>query len=151
MVTLTSSLVVALIINPALAAIFARVKGQRPLQAVDEKSAAETVATGEQPVAVNGRLLTGYVGLLESGLAHRGVVLISSFVLLVILIQVWLLAVGLEKPVEFFPKIDPKSLYVNVEPPEGADLDYIDLIVKKVEMGVNGAILQNPELPRKSL
>ncbi len=147
-VTLTSSLFVALVINPALAALFARVKGQRPLQAVDKKSAAETVATGEEPVAVKGRLLTGYVGLLKSGLAHRGVVLISSFVLLVIFIQVWLLAVGLEKPVEFFPKIDPKSLYVNVEPPEGADLEYIDRIVKKVEMGVNGAILQNPELPQ---
>ena len=41
---------------------------------------------------------------------------------LVLLIQVWMLVVGLERPVEFFPAIDPKSVYINVDPPEGADL-----------------------------
>jgi multidrug efflux pump subunit AcrB len=146
-VTLASSLFVALVINPALAALFSRVKHDRLRPMIKKKSAEEAAATGEQPVAVEGRLLTGYVRLLQNCLAHRGVVLISSFALLVIFVQIWLLMVGLEKPVEFFPKIDPKSMYVNVEPPEGADLRYIDRIIKKVEMGVNGAVLRDPELP----
>lgn len=147
LVTLASSLFVALVINPALAAIFTRVKYPQPLAAAEGKSAEQSAAAGEQPVVIKGRLLTAYVSLLQSGLSHSGVVLVSAFALLVIFIQTWLLVVGLEKPVEFFPKIDPKSIYVNIDPPEGADLDYIDRIVKKVEMGVNGAILGNRELP----
>lgn len=146
-VTLSSSLFVALVINPALAALFARVKSGRRLQIDNQKTAEEAAAGGEQPVAVEGHLLTSYVRLLQNCLSHRGVVLVSSFALLVIFIQIWLLMVGLERPVEFFPKIDPKSMYVNIDPPEGADLGYIDRIVKKVEMGINGAILQDPELP----
>ena len=36
--------------------------------------------------------------------------------------RIWLLAVGLRTPVEFFPNIDPKNVYVNVDPAEGTDL-----------------------------
>jgi hypothetical protein len=43
-----------------------------------------------------------------------------------------------EKPVEFFPKIDPKSIFVNIDPPEGSDLDYVDKIARQVEMAVSG-------------
>ncbi len=53
--------------------------------------------------------------------------------------QGWLLVVGLEKPVEFFPEIDPKGLYVNVDVPEGADLDYIDKIINRVEFALAGS------------
>jgi multidrug efflux pump subunit AcrB len=52
--------------------------------------------------------------------------------------QGWLLVVGLEKPVEFFPEIDPKGMYVNVDVPEGADLDYIDTIIQRVEKSIAG-------------
>jgi multidrug efflux pump subunit AcrB len=58
---------------------------------------------------------------------------------LILLFQGWLLAVGLEKPVEFFPDLDPKSIYVNVEPPEGADLEYTDRLIKRVEVAITGA------------
>jgi multidrug efflux pump subunit AcrB len=54
------------------------------------------------------------------------------------MVQGWLLVVGLEKPVEFFPEIDPKGMYVNVDVPEGADLDYIDTIIQRVEKGIAG-------------
>ena len=30
---------------------------------------------------------------------------------------------------EFFPNIEPKAMYVNLDTPEGADLDYVDYIV----------------------
>jgi len=38
----------------------------------------------------------------------------------------------------FFPPIDPGSAYINIDPPEGADLDYIDRTVKKVEIAITG-------------
>jgi multidrug efflux pump subunit AcrB len=49
-----------------------------------------------------------------------------------------MLAVGIEKPVEFFPDIQPKSMYVNLDVPEGADIDYIDRIMRRIEMAVAG-------------
>jgi len=57
---------------------------------------------------------------------------------LIILVQVWLLKIGIEKPVEFFPPIDPGSAYININPPEGADLDFIDRTIKKIEIAISG-------------
>ena len=145
-VTLTSSLFVALVINPALAAIFMRLK-RKKRGAGEPPVPTKSTDFGEQPVAIKGVLLTFYTRLLNTALQHRLLVLGTSFAVLVVLFQVWLLVVGLEKPVEFFPKIDPKSMYVNIDPPEGADLEYIDRIAKKVEMAVNGAILEDDSLP----
>ncbi|MBF0232586.1 MAG: efflux RND transporter permease subunit, partial [Desulfamplus sp.] len=42
------------------------------------------------------------------------------------------------KPVEFFPEIEPKGMYVNIDVPEGADIDYIDRIIKRVEVELSG-------------
>ncbi len=144
-ITLSSSLFVALVINPALTAIFMRLKdkngrGHRP------KTAEEIAAYGEKPAEIKGLILTFYSRLLDKALQHRWVVLLASFALLILFFQVWLLMVGLEKPVEFFPDIDPRSIYVNIEPPEGADLDYIDRIVRKVEMAVTGTLRENEVL-----
>ncbi|WP_413837600.1 efflux RND transporter permease subunit, partial [Desulfobacula sp.] len=76
--------------------------------------------------------------LLNSALNHKITVLVGSFVVLILLIQIWFLKIGIEKPLEFFPSIDPISVYVNIDPPEGADLNYIDRIVKKVEIAITG-------------
>ncbi len=138
-VTLSSSLFVAMVINPALAAIFMRLKGEKG-RLSKQLSADEVSASGEKPVEIKGIVLTLYTRFLKKALGHRLVVLFISGALLILLFQVWLLVVGLEKPVEFFPDLDPDSAYVNIDPPEGADLDYIDRIVKKVEMSVNGGI-----------
>ncbi len=135
-VTLSSSLFVAMVINPALAAIFMRLK-ERP-KSHGGMSADEVSASGEKPVEIRGLILTLYTHFLKKALGHRLVVLFISFSFLILLYQIWLLAVGLEKPVEFFPDIDPDSAYVNIDPPEGADLEYIDRIIKKVEMAVCG-------------
>jgi len=135
-VTLSSSLFVAMVINPALAAIFMRLK-ERP-KSHGGMSADEVSASGEKPVEIRGLILTLYTRFLKKALGHRLVVLFISFSFLILLYQIWLLAVGLEKPVEFFPDIDPDSAYVNIDPPEGADLEYIDRIIKKVEMAVCG-------------
>lgn len=135
-ITLSSSLFVAMVINPALTAIFMRLKS--PKGGTRTASVESIIAAGEKPVEIKGRLLTFYANLLEYALGHRLMVLLASFAMLVLFLQIWLLVVGLEKPVEFFPKIDPRSVYVNIDPSEGADLDYIDRIVRKVEMAVAG-------------
>jgi multidrug efflux pump len=134
-VTLMSSLFVALVINPALTAIFIRVKGDKKASLM---SAEELAAAGEKPIEIKSPILKVYAAFLFASLRHRVVVILLSFTFMILLFQIWMLAVGLEKPIEFFPKIDPKNAYINIDPPKGADLDYIDRIVKTVEMAVNG-------------
>ncbi len=136
-VTLSSSLFVALVINPALTAIFIRVK-KKP-GAAPEADAEQIRESGERPVEIKGGVLKAYTRLLEGALHHRVVVVFMSFAVLILFFQIWALTVGLEKPVEFFPEMDPKSVYVNIDPPEGADLEYIDHIVKQTELAIIGA------------
>jgi multidrug efflux pump subunit AcrB len=137
-VTLTSSLFVALVINPALASMFMKIKGPAGGQA--GLSADAVAAGGEKPIEIKGRLLRGYAGALRFALARPITLVMIAFAVLVLLFQGWMLAVGLEKPVEFFPDLQPKSVYVNVETPEGADLDYVDRIIKRVEMAITGTV-----------
>ncbi|MDU9050733.1 MAG: efflux RND transporter permease subunit [Candidatus Electrothrix sp. Rat3] len=132
-VTLSSSLFVALVINPALASLFMKsAKQVRPV------SSAEVEAAGEQPVAIKGPLLRSYAGLLGFSLAHPFALIAAAVFLLVFMVQGWLLVVGIEKPVEFFPDIEPKGIYVNTDMPEGADLNYIDNILRQIEEAVAG-------------
>jgi multidrug efflux pump len=135
-VTLTSSLFVAMVINPALASMFMKVKdsGQRK-----ELSVEEITAAGEKPVEIKGRFLKGYSRVLHFSLQRPIAVVMIACAILILLFQGWMLAVGLEKPVEFFPDLEPKSIYVNVEPPEGADLEYVDRLIKRVEVAITGA------------
>ena len=137
-VTLSSSLFVALVINPALTAIFIRVKG-KSAESLPAGDADAVRASGERPVVIKGAILKGYFRLLKGALNHRIAVVFLAFAVLTLFVEAWLLAVGLEKPVEFFPDVDPKSVYVNIEPPEGADLEYIDRIARQTEMAVIGA------------
>ena len=51
---------------------------------------------------------------------------------------IWFYEVGLEKPVEFFPNIDPNGIYVNLDMPEGPDLEYSDRVTRQVEAAVCG-------------
>ncbi len=134
-VTLSSSLFVAMVINPALASLFMKVKGSSK----KELSVEEIAAAGEKPVAIKGRFMTGYARILRFALQRPIAVIMIACGFLILLFQGWMLAVGLEKPVEFFPDLQPKSIYVNVEPPEGADLEYTDRIIKRVEAAITGA------------
>ena len=134
-VTLCSSLFVAMIINPALCAFFMKVKTKIN---GDTLTAKEIEDQGEKPIEIKGIVLKLYIKLLNSALNHKITVLVGSFVVLILLIQIWFLKIGIEKPLEFFPSIDPISVYINIDPPEGADLNYIDRIVKKVEIAITG-------------
>ena len=135
-VTLFSSLFVAMVVNPALCAIFMKLKG--PGEEPPAVSVENIRENGEEPIAIRGPILTGYATMLRGALRHKLAVLMMAFAILLILIQVWMIGVGLERPVEFFPKIDPKSAYINIDPPEGADLDYVDQVVRRAEMAILG-------------
>jgi multidrug efflux pump len=136
-VTLSSSLFVALVINPAFASLFMRVKNPQSLTGIDFSEIAKTV---ERPVEIKGFLLTRYHYFLTQALDKPFTVIISAFCVLILMFQGWLLAVGLEKPIEFFPEIDPKGMYVNIDVPEGADLDHIDRIIQRVEGVLSGSV-----------
>jgi multidrug efflux pump subunit AcrB len=140
-VTLSSSLFVAMVINPAFASIFMKIKGARAVQigtAANGDSAEEILRAGEKPVAIDTIWLKTYSSFLEFALHYRKTVVFISFALLIFFFQIWMLVVGIEKPIEFFPSIDPKSMYVNIDSPEGAGLDYLDNLARHVEMHVNG-------------
>jgi multidrug efflux pump len=134
-ITLSSSLFVALIINPALASIFMKVKNQG---VISSKSMAEVSKAVEQPIIIRGTLLKSYTRILSSALDMPLTVMATAFCVLILLFQLWMLVIGLEKPVEFFPDIEPKGMYVNMDVPEGADLDYIDKIIQRIERSLAG-------------
>ncbi|MCD4719332.1 MAG: efflux RND transporter permease subunit [Desulfobacula sp.] len=134
-VTLSSSLFVALVINPALCAFFMKVKTKINGETLTAKEIQEN---GEKPIDIKGPVLTLYSKLLNKALDHNITVIVGSFTVLIILFQIWFLKIGIEKPVEFFPPIDPKSAYINIDPPEGADLNFIDRTIKNVEIAITG-------------
>lgn len=142
-VTLSSSLFVALVINPALASIFMRVGRINPYHSLYD---GRQDTRGAKPAQIRGVLLQRYTAILAGGMQQPFSVLLVGVCLLVVMIQGWLLTIGLEKPFEFFPDIDPKSMYVNIDVPEGADIDYIDRIIMRVEAAVAGSG-QTPAAP----
>jgi len=136
-VTLSSSLFVAMVINPALAAIFLRLPYGRRITKV-KSSAEEIEKAGEKPIAVRGPLLKAYRKLMNSVLNHRLPVVAMSFLGLVAMAMIWFHQVGLEKMIEFFPNVDPNGIYINLDMPEGADLEYSDRIARQVELVLCG-------------
>ncbi len=152
-ITLLSSLFVALIINPALTAMFMKVVKVTHSEETKPTSAEEIQKAGEKPVASKGIILETYQYLLNGALNHRIAITAASFLVLYIFLQMWLLKVGLEKPIEFFPNLDPRSLYINMDLPEGADLDYADRITRQAEALVSdfSLIKQEKNLSRPHL
>lgn len=134
-ITLSSSLFVALVINPAIASLFMKVKTP---DSSNSQSIADIAKAVERPAEIKGILLTRYSKLLGNALNKPFTIVGTGVCILVLMFQGWLLVVGLEKPVEFFPEIEPKGMYVNVDVPEGADLNYIDQIIRRVELAIAG-------------
>lgn len=133
-ITLLASLFVALVINPVLASLFMKVRR-------NDKSGVITTAediqkAGESPIETSGPILRIYKKFLEGSLNNRGPVLIISFLIVGLLAMIWVYRVGLERSVEFFPKIAPENVYINVEMPEGADLNYSDRVARSIELAL---------------
>lgn len=134
-ITLSSSLFVAMVINPALAAIFLRLPPTHRFAKI-KVSVEEIEQAGEAPITVRGPLLKGYRRLLDGALNNRIAVLITAFLAVFAMAMIWYYEIGLEKPIEFFPNIDPHSIYLNLDTPEGADLEYSDRIARQVELAL---------------
>ena len=134
-VTLSSSLFVAMVINPALAAIFMKLPFGHRLARTSVK-AEEIEQAGESPIAVRGFILKGYRRLLVAALNHRLAVLVIAFFAVGAMGMIWFFRIGIEKPVEFFPNIEPNSIYINMDVSEGADIDFSDRIAKQVEAAI---------------
>jgi len=146
-ITLSSSLFVAMVINPALAAIFLRLPPTHRFAKI-KVSVEEIEQAGEAPITVRGPMLKAYRRLLNSALNHRLAVLAMAFLSVVAMAMIWFHQVGLEKPIEFFPDIDPHNIYINLDMPEGADLEYSDRIARQVEVALcegPGQALAPPE------
>jgi multidrug efflux pump len=138
-ITLSSSLFVAMVINPALAAIFLRLPPGHRFAKI-KATAEEIERAGEAPITVRGVLLRGYRRLLDAALNNRLAVLSMALLAVVAMAMIWFYEIGIEKPIEFFPKIDPHGIYINLDTPEGADLEYSDRVARQVEMALcNGA------------
>lgn len=112
---LSSSLFVALVINPVLSARY---------QSIKEKS-----RYTDNPESLS-RTKRFYLGLLAWSLRHRLVVVGMAFLLLICSITSFAL---FGKGVEFFPETEPRRAYVFIKAPEGTNLDASDKLVRKVE------------------
>jgi multidrug efflux pump subunit AcrB len=134
-VTLSASLFVALVINPAMGSIFMKIKGRSETSGM---SIEEMSAAVDKPAEIKGFWTILYSRTLRACLAKPLSLLGMSFCGLILMFEFWLLVIGLEKPVEFFPEIDPKGFYVNIDTPEGADLDYINRIIQRIELAIAG-------------
>ena len=115
---LLASLFVGLVVNPALASVLMRVRGRRA--APEDPSA---------PALRHGRALQLYGAVLRFALRWRAVILTLAFAVLAVISTVYLL--GAEK--EFIPTTEPRRAYVNIDCPEGTNLDTTDGFVREVE------------------
>jgi multidrug efflux pump len=142
-ITLSSSLFVALVLNPAFASLFMK-KTFKDKSLEQNKILPNDAKSGDQekPIEIKGFLLTSYNKILNFAIQHPFIIIANSFAVLVLLFQFWMLTIGIEKPIEFFPDIDPKNMYINMDLPEGADLNYIDRIIRRIEQAAAGAPLE---------
>jgi len=133
-ITLGSSLFVAMVINPTVASMIMKsINKENSYVAVEE-----VIAASEQPVKPEGPFMKIYARILKGALNHRLVVIIIGFISLIIFMRLWQLRIGIENPVEFFPSIEPHAAYVNMVMPEGSNLTYCNRIAKEVEIKICG-------------
>jgi len=112
---LSASLFVALVINPVLSARYQKVKKAPPKK---NKNAKDPIVK------------RFYLFILQWCLAHRWVVMLAAFAMLVASITAFNL---FGKGTEFFPETEPKRAYVNIKAPEGTNLDTSDKLVAQAE------------------
>lgn len=121
-VTLLSSLFVALVINPTVASVFLKVK---PGASTDEFSVPDNI------------IYRAYRGALTWALDHRVVIVILAILSFVGTIA----AYGkLNSGVEFFPKTTPEVFMINIEGADGSRLDATDEQMRRISQPLKGDI-----------
>lgn len=120
MITLLSSLLVALVFNPVLCSRFMRLPG----------GGGRKSRFGDRLMQ---RALTGYEPVLRWALGHRFLTMLAMTALFVVVIALFAL---FNHGVEFFPDPDPTYAYVRIEAPSGTRLEVSDAYVRAVEREV---------------
>ena len=117
---LTSSLFVAMVINPVLSARYQTVKVQEN--------------KGKNPDGLP-VVKQWYLKVLRWSLNHSRTVVLTAFGLLIGVVG----AFGFfGRGVEFFPDVEPRRAYIYVKAPEGTNLDASDSLVAEIEGIVSG-------------
>ncbi len=135
-IVLTSSLFVALVINPTLCALVMR-----------RKKGAETTVDPETQRPTY-RLALWYGRVLEFMLDRPGWTLITAFIVLVLTTATY----GVfGRGTEFFPAVDPNFVTGSIKPPEGVSLDEADRLSRAFEDRVFGRPGSGYDAPVKNL
>ena len=131
-ITLSSSLFVALVINPVFASIFMKLEGkkEKPKKGIGKlidalKKVSDIFANRLLPKTID-----KYRLFLEFALKHRTAVIGSAFAAL---IGIFIIYGILGHGVEFFPSVDPERVFINVEAPTGTNINMSNRIVKNIE------------------
>ncbi len=114
-ITLLSSLFVALVVSPTLCGAFMKVKesGVR--------------GKGEKPV---GRFMGFYRTFLKTAVAHRKKFALGAFVILILAVAAY---ARFGEGTQFFPESEPRNGYVDIRLPEGSTLDATDAVALEIE------------------
>ncbi len=120
-ITLSASLFVALVFNPAICSRFLKVSGPtRKIEAREDRL---------------GPILSRYLRTLRFSMKRPWTVFGGSLGLLVMIIMLYSV---LGHGVEFFPESDPPKIYVDIDAPSGTRLERSDELVKLVEAKLVG-------------
>ncbi len=120
-ITLSSSLVVALVFNPAICSRFLKSKGPtHKIEAREDRL---------------GPILRRYLRALRFSMERPWTMFGGSLGLLVVIIALYSV---LGKGVEFFPESDPPKIYVDIDAPSGTRLERSDDLVRQVEAKIAG-------------
>ncbi|MFH1113334.1 MAG: efflux RND transporter permease subunit [Pseudomonadota bacterium] len=115
-ISLTASLFVALVVNPVLSARY--------------QTAKPKVMTSDGREERLPAVMRIYKQVLVRSLDHRALVVAGAFGLLVLSIAAFAL---FGKGSEFFPDVEPRRAFVDVQAPQGTNLDASDRLIKQVE------------------
>ncbi len=114
-ITLASSLFVAIVFNPVFAGQFMKLSAKQGHRRVDH---------------LLNRVIAAYEKTLRYALNHGKLTILGSFAVLIFII---ILYGFLGKGVEFFPDVDPQQIYVEVTAPIGTNIEESNAIVKQIE------------------
>jgi multidrug efflux pump subunit AcrB len=113
-ITLSASLFVAMVINPAICSRFMRIKAFRDL----------AKAKRSNP------FMSGYASFLKFSLDHPWLMLLTSAIILITSVFAY---ARFGRGVEFMPESEPDTGMIFVWEPEGTSLDKTDELVKSIE------------------
>ncbi|TFG81824.1 MAG: efflux RND transporter permease subunit [Chromatiales bacterium] len=115
-VTLTASLFVAIVVNPAVCSAFIKRGGG--------------AARGDGQPRRSHPILTYYERFLRAAIAHRWAVVLIAVCGLVVTVQIY---ARHGRGIELFPDTDPRNATIDVRLPQGASIERTDAIMRTIE------------------